>query len=146
MCKTCLSGIHCPVQLHLATSMHLGKEEGRKGSGSTRLDLIFPIPWLSASCCLLSGKGMEGRSPKSFFSDPQCCCFSGSWPSALVHDMPKHCWANSIQQISLQELLVKPSPSDLCQCQSQQCGQQCPALLTTGNGPCRSLLSPAGSQ
>lgn len=106
------------------------------------------FPYSLALCLLLpvSGKGMEGRSPKSFFSDPQCCCFSGSWPSALGHDMPKHCWANSIQQISLQELLVKPSPSDLCQCQGQQCGQQCRALLTTGNSPCRSLLSPAGSQ
>lgn len=78
----------------------------------------------------------------SFFSDLQCCCSSGSRPSALGHDIPKHCWANSIQQISLGELPVKPSPCDLWQCQ----GQQCPALLTTGNSPCRSLLSPAGSQ
>lgn len=60
MCKTCLSGIHCPVQLHLATSMHLGKEEGRKDTGSTRLDLIFPIPGsLPLAACKWEGDGRE---------------------------------------------------------------------------------------
>lgn len=70
MLKTCLSGNHYPVQLHLATSMHLGKEEGRRGSGRTKPDPIFPISWLLCLSLPVSSKGMEGRSPVLFFSSP----------------------------------------------------------------------------
>lgn len=42
MLKTCISGNHHPVHLHLATAMHLGKEEGRRGCGTTGLDPNFP--------------------------------------------------------------------------------------------------------
>lgn len=112
-----------------------GEEGGQERQWHYKTRSHFPY---SLALCLLlpvSGKGMEGRSPVSFFSDLQCCCFSGSWPLAVGHDKPKHYRPNSIQQISLGELPVKPSPSDLCQCQGQQCGQQCPAPLTTGTVP-----------
>lgn len=97
MCKTCLPGIHCPAQLHLATSMHLGKGGGQERQWHYKTTSHFPY---SLALCLLlpvSGKGIEGRSPMSFFSDLQCYCFSGPWPSGLSHDKPKHYWANSIQ-------------------------------------------------
>lgn len=70
MLKTRLSGNHHPVQLCLAASMHLGKQEGRRGSGRTRLDPIFPIPWLLCLSLPVSREGMEGRSLMSFFSGP----------------------------------------------------------------------------
>lgn len=78
---------------------------------------------------------MEGRSPVSFFSDQQNCCFSGSWLWHWAMISPNIFGQTALKQISLEELLVKPSPADLCQCQGQQCGQQCPALFTTGTVP-----------
>lgn len=65
--RTRPSGNQHPVQPHLATLTHLGKKEGRRGSGRTMLDPIFPIPWLLCLSLPVSRERVEGQSPMPFF-------------------------------------------------------------------------------